>query len=99
MFWEGAVAVARLLMRDAAGGSEVIESTTSEATETSKTYELSSIQRESSGSNGNLSLHEWPSVKPLVTGSSFSEVISDRVTAEQQRKEEHDAMAPARDSE
>ena len=32
-----------------------------------------------------------------MAGSSFSEAISERVTAEQQHKEDQDAMAPVRD--
>ena len=46
---------------------------------------------------GNLSLQEWPFIKSLVTSSSISEAMSDRESAEQQRKEEQDAMAAARD--
>ena len=39
-----------------------------------------------------------PSVKSLVTNSSFSEAMSDKVTAGQQRKEEQNAMALTRDT-
>ena len=98
MFCAGPVAIAKLLTRGLTGAAELVESNTSKETKTGKTYELSSIQREKSGSNCNLSLQEWLSVKSLVTGRSFSEALSDRVSAEQHRQEEQDAMAPARDS-
>ena len=40
-----------------------------------------------------MSLREWPVTKSLSTGSSFSEAMSDCVTADQQWREEQNAMA------
>ena len=96
MLWACVAAIPKLLTASLASGTELIELNTSEATETSKIFELSSVQRESSGSNDDLNLQEWPSVRSLLTGSLFSEAMSDRVTTGQQRKEEHDAMVPLR---
>ena len=62
MFGAGAVALAKLLTRGSASGTGLIESKSSDATETSETNEFSSIQRESSGNDG-VSLREWPSLK------------------------------------
>ena len=73
------------------------ESDTSGIAEVDDAQETSSIQRESSEIESRWSLEEWPSVKPLVTSSSFSEEMSDRVTVDQQRREEQNAMALNRD--
>ena len=48
--------------------------------------------------DSNLNLREWPSVKSLVTNSSFPEAMSDKVTIDQQRKEEQNAMVLVRDN-
>ena len=98
MFWAGAVAIPKFLTRVSTAISELDGSNTSKTTGTGETLELSSVQRESSESDSNLSLPEWPSVKSPVTNSSFSEARSDEVTAEQQRKEEQNAMSLARDT-
>ena len=80
MFWAGKAVIAHLLTSRSTATLETSESCTSGATGTGETQEVSSIQRESSGSDSNLSLREWPSVNFLVTNSSFSEAMSDRVT-------------------
>ena len=80
MLRAAAVAIDReLTRRSASGTTELVESTTSEATVTSETCELSSAQRESSGSYGDCG---WPSVISLLTVLPFSEAMSDRVTTE-----------------
>ena len=38
-------------------------------------------------------MREWPSAESLLTGSSFSEAMSDSVTVDQQRREEQNVMA------
>ena len=86
MFWATVIAIAKLLTRHATATSETSESCASGITGTDETQETSSIQRENCGSDSYLSIREWPSVKTLVTGSSFSEAMSDRVTNDQQRK-------------
>ena len=96
------MAIAKLLTRHATAACKTSESCASGVTGTGETQEISSIQRESSGSDSNLSIREWPSlvtyVKSLVTNSSFSDARSDRVTIDQQRKEEQIAMALVRDN-
>ena len=67
-------------------------SSTSKAVDTDDAQETSSIQREDSSTAGELSLTAWSSVDSSVTGSSFSEAMSDCVTADQQRREEQNAM-------
>ena len=86
MFWTG---VAKLLTRKA---SRTSKSSTDNITDVSDTQETSSIQREGSDVTAELSLKEWSSLDSLVTGSSFSEAMSDCVTADQQRREEQNAM-------
>ena len=54
--------------------------------------ETSSIQREDSSTTSELSQTAWSSVNSLVIGSSFSEAMSDCVTADQQRREEQNVM-------
>ena len=54
---------------------------------------MSSTQRESSDAISQVNLREWPPTKSISTGSSFSEAMSDCVTADQQRREEQNAMA------
>ena len=98
MFWAGAVAITKLLSRQATTALETSESSASGVTGTSETQETSSIQRESSGSDRHLSLRQWLYLKFLVTNSSFPEAMSDRVTIDQQRKEEQNAMALVRDN-
>ena len=68
------------------------ESSTSNAVDTDDARETSSVQREDSSTTSELSLTAWSSVESLVTGSSFSEAMSDCVTADQQRREEQNAM-------
>ena len=61
MLWAGAVYRLRyLLKRGRSGSSTLTESVTLETTEDGL-CELSSMQPESSGSNGDLILQEWPS--------------------------------------
>ena len=73
MYWASAMAIAILLTRHVTTTNETSESYAVGITGTNETQETSSIQRESSGRESNLSKREWPSVKSLVTGSSFSE--------------------------
>ena len=90
MFWASVATIARLFTRRAVGTSE---SSASDATDPSEKHETSSAQRESSDTISRVSLREWPSAESLVTGSSFSEAMSDNVTVDQQRREEQNAMA------
>ena len=86
MLWAGAVYRLRyLLKRGRSVSSTLTESVTLETTEDGL-CQLSSMQPESSGSNGDLILQEWPSVNSLVSGTLFSEAIPNRVTTEQQGK-------------
>ena len=100
MFCAGAVAFAKLLRRSVTATPKTSDAYMPEATGTGDTQEVSSVQRESSGSDSILSLRERPSVKSLVTNSSFSEseAMSDRVTIDQQRREEQNAMILVRDN-
>ena len=90
MFWAVVATVVRLFTRSTEGGSEP---STSDATDPSELQEISSTQRESSDTISQVSLRERPSTKSLSTGSSFSEAMSDCVTADQQRREEQNATA------
>ena len=90
MFWTGMATVVRLLTHITEEGSEP---NASDTTNSSEQQEISSTQRESSDTISQVSLREWPPTKSLSTGSSFSEAMSDRVTADQQRREEQNAMA------
>ena len=90
MFWASVETIVRLFTRDADTASM---STATDATDPSETQEISSTQRESSDTISQVSLREWPSAKPLSSSSSFSETMSDRVTADQQRREKQNAMA------
>ena len=56
--------------------------------------DVSSTQREGSGSTEDLNLQQWSSLESSVDSSCFSGEISDAVSTEQQRKEELAAMAP-----
>ena len=98
MLWAGAVTIAKLLKRRSTAKPETNGSYTSETTRTYETQEVSFVQRENSRSDSNLSLREWTSVKSPVTNSTFSEAMSDKVTVEQQRKEESNAIALIRDT-
>ena len=98
IFWAGEVAIAKMLSGCSTATFEMSEAYMSETTGTDETQEVSSVLLESSGSDGNLSLRKCPSVKSLVTSSSFSEAMSDKVTIDQQRKEEQNAMALVRDN-
>ena len=98
MFWAGALAIVILLTRHSTTAPKKSESCASGVIGTGEIQETSSTQRESSGSDSNLSIREWPTVKPLVTNSSFSEAMSDIVNIDQQRKEEQNAMAHDRDN-
>ena len=89
MFWAGVATVVRLFTHSTEEGSEP---NASDATDSSEVQEISSAQRESSDTS-QVSLREWPPTKSLSTGSSFSEAMSDCVTADQQRREEQNAMA------
>ena len=93
MFCAGAMAKAKQLARRVSITLGAKESDTSCITEVSEAHETSSIQQEGSQIESRWSLREWPSVKSLMTSSSFSEEMSDRVTVDQQRKEEQNAMA------
>ena len=90
MFWASVATIVRLFTRDADTASE---STATDAVDPSEMQEISSTQRESSDTISQVSLREWPSPKPLSISSSFSEAMSDCVTADQQRREEQNAMA------
>ena len=94
MFWDRVAAIAGLFTRRRVGTSE---SSASNATDPSEKQETSSTQREGSDTISRVSLRGWPSTEPLVTGSSFSEAMSDNVTVDQQRWEEQNAMAMNRD--
>ena len=93
MFWTAVAAIVKLLTR---GTSRTSESSTSNAVSAEEVRETSSIQREDSSTTGELSLTAWSSVVSLITGSSFSEAMSDCVTVDQQRREEQNAMTPNR---
>ena len=86
MFWTGVAAIVKLLTR---GMPKTSDSSTSNAVDMEET---SSVQREDSSTTSELSLTAWSSVESLVTGSSFSEAMSDCVTADQQRREEQNAL-------
>ena len=90
MFWASVATIVRLFTRDADTASE---STATDATDSSEMQEISSTQRECSDTISQVILREWPSAKPLSTSSSFSEAMSDCVTADQQRREEQNAIA------
>ena len=90
MFWARVATVVRLFTRSA---EEASDSSTSNATDPSEMQEISSTQQESSDTISQVSLREWPPAKSLSTGSSFSEAMSDCVTADQQRREEQNAVA------
>ena len=93
MFWTGVAAIVKLLTR---GTPRTSESNTSNAVSEEEVQETSSIQREDSSTTSELSLTAWSSVDSLITGSSFSEAMSDCVTADQQQREEQIAMTPNR---
>ena len=90
MFWTSVAIIVRLFTRDAETASEF---SAPDATDPSEMQEISLTQRESSDTISQVSLREWPPAKSLSTGSSFSEAMSDCVTADQQRREEQNAMA------
>ena len=90
MFCESVATIVRLFTRSA---EEASESSTSDAIDPSETQEISSTQRESSDTISQANLREWPSAESLLTGSSFSEAMSNSVTVDQQRLEEQNAMA------
>ena len=90
MFWASVATIVRLFTRNAV---EASESSAPDATDPSETQETSSTQRESSDTISRASLSEWPSAESLLTGSSFSEAMSDSVTVDQERREEQNAMA------
>ena len=90
MFRAGVATVVGLFTHSTEEGSEL---NTSDATDSSELQEISSTQRESSDTISQVSLIEWPPTKSLSTGSSFSEAMSDCVTADQQRREEQNSMA------
>ena len=96
MFWAGAMAKAKQLARRASIAIGAHASDTSDITDVSDAHETSSTQQESSEIESRWGLREWPSVRSLMTSSSFSE-MSDRVTVDQQRREEQNAMALNRD--
>ena len=90
MFWAGVATVVQLLTHST---EEVSEPNASDATDSSELQEISSTQRESSDTISQVSLEEWPHTKSSSTGSSFSEAMSDCVTADQQQREEQNVMA------
>ena len=90
MLWASVATRVRLFTRDAETASEA---SATDATDPSETHEINSTQREKSDTISQVSLREWPPAKPLSTGSSFSEAMSDCVTADQQRQEEQNDMA------
>ena len=90
MFWAGVATVVRLFTHSTEEGSKP---NASEATDSSELQEISSTQSESSDTISQVSLREWPPTKTLSSGSSFSEAMSDCVTADQHRREEQNAMA------
>ena len=90
MLWAGVATVVRLFTHSTEEGSEP---NASDATDSCELQEVSSTQRESSDTISQVSLKEWPTTKSLSTDSSFSEAMSDCVTADQQRREEQNAMA------
>ena len=90
MFWASVATIVRLFTRSA---EEASESSAPEAIFPSETQEKSTTQRESSDTISQASLREWPSAESLLTGSSFSEAMSDSVTVDQQRREEQNATA------
>ena len=85
MFWAGMATIVRLLTRRTVGTNE---SSASDATDLNEKQETSSTQREGSDTISRVSLRGWPSAESLVTGSSFSEAMSDSVTVDQQRRGE-----------
>ena len=93
MFWAGALAKDKQLARRASIALGANESDTSGITDVSDAEEATSVQREGSEIESRWSLRERPSVKSLMTSSCFSEEMSDRVTVNQQRREEQNAMA------
>ena len=88
MFWRAQWLYPSCLSAVPQPHSKTSESYTYETTGTDETQEVSSVQCESSGSDSNLNLRVWLLVKSLVTNSSFSDAFSDKVTIDQQRKEE-----------
>ena len=90
MFWAGVATEVGLFTHSTEEGSDP---NASDATDSSELQEISSTQRESSDTISQVSLREWPPTKSLSTGSFFSEAMSVRVTADQQRREEQNAMA------
>ena len=93
----GAVSRLRSLLKSGSISSATLtESVTPAAIEIDETYELSSVQRGNSVSSDDLKIQEWPFVRFLVSGSPFSGAMSDRVTTEQQLKEEQADMTPER---
>ena len=90
MFWASVATVVRLFTRST---EEASEPSTSDATDPSEKQEISSTQRESSDTISQVSLRDWSPTKSLSPGSSLSEAMSDCVTADQQRREEQNAMA------
>ena len=89
MIWATVATIGRLFTRRTVGTSEF---SASDATDPSEKQGTSSTQREGSDTIGRVSLTEWPSTESLVTGSSFSEAMSESVTVDQQRREEQNAM-------
>ena len=79
MFWAGVATVVRLFTHSTEENSEP---NASDATDSSELQEISLTQRESSDTISQVSLREWPRTKSISTGSSFSEAMSDCVTAD-----------------
>ena len=90
MFWASIATIVQLFPRNA---EEASESSASDATDPREAQEISSTQRECSDTLSQVSLRDRPSAESLLTGSSFSEAMSDSVTVDQQRREEQNAMA------
>ena len=90
MFWAGVATVVQLFTHST---EESSDPNASDATDSSELQEISSTQRERSDTISQVSLREWPPTKSVSTGSSFSAALSDCVTADQQRREEQNAMA------
>ena len=95
MFLAGAVfKPSSLVKRRWSSSTKLTETATPETSETSEPCELRSVQRESSGSLSDLNLQEWQSLKSLMTGSPFSEAISDRVTTNSNEKKRRTLWFP-----
>ena len=90
MFWASVETIVRLFTRNPVRTNEY---SVPDATDLSETQDTSSTQREGSDTITRASLREWPSAESLLTGSSFSEEMSDSVTVDQQRREEQNDMA------